>query len=108
MTSNSVDEELVTWNKILDEIRGDSELLIKDLLEGVRYVAASGVLVIALGLYVLFIGLRYGNVDDPVFLLGMILAPGSNFVMGAYNINKYMQLRGRYSRLFELQKQLKK
>ena len=107
MTSNSVDEELVTWNKILDEIRGDSELLIKDLLGGVRYVAASGVLVIALGLYVLFIGLRYGNVDDPVFLLGMILAPGSNFVMGAYNINKYMQLRGRYSRLFELQKQLK-
>jgi hypothetical protein len=108
MTSNSVDEELVTWNKILDEIRGDSELLIKDLLEGVRYVAASGVLVIALGLYVLFIGLRYGNVDDPVFLLGMILAPGSNFVMGAYNINKYMQLRGRYSRLYDLQKQLKK
>ena len=107
MTSNSIDEELVTWNNILDEIRGDSELLIKDLLEGVRYVAASGVLVIALGLYVLFIGLRYGNVDDPVFLLGMILAPGSNFVMGAYNINKYIQLRGRYSRLFELQKQLK-
>ena len=70
-------------------------------------MAASGVLVIALGLYVLFIGLRYGNVDDPVFLLGMILAPGSNFVMGAYNINKYIQLRGRYSRLFELQKQLK-
>ena len=107
MASNSVDEGLVTWNRILDEIRGDSELLIKDLLEGVRYVAAAGVLVIALGLYVLFIGLRYGNVDDPVFLLGMILAPGSNFVMGAYNINKYMQLRGRYSRLFELQKQLK-
>jgi len=108
MTSNSIDEELVTWNKILDEIRGDSELLIKDLLEGVRYVAAAGVLVIALGLYVLFIGLRYANLDDPVFLLGMILAPGSNFVVGAYNINKYIQLRGRYSRLFELQKQLKK
>ena len=108
MTSNIIDEELVTWNNILDEIRGDSELLIKDLLEGVRYVAASGVLVIALGLYVLFIGLRYGNVDDPVFLLGMILAPGSNFVVGVYNINKYIQLRGRYSRLYDLQKQLKK
>jgi len=107
MASNSIDEDLVTWNKILDEIRGDSELLIKDLLEGVRYVAAAGVLVIALGLYVLFIGLRYGNVDDPVFILGMILAPGSNLVVGAYNINKYMQLRGRYSRLYELQKQLK-
>jgi hypothetical protein len=108
MASNSVDEELVTWNKILDEIRGDSELLIKDLLEGVRYVAAAGVLVIALGLYVLFIGLRYGNLDDPVFILGMILAPGSNFVVGAYNINKYIQLRGRYSRLYDLQKRLKK
>jgi len=108
MTSDSIDEELVTWKNILDEIRGDSEQLIKDLLEGVRYVAAAGVLVIALGLYVLFIGLRYGNLDDPMFLLAMVLAPGSNFVVGAYNINKYMQLRGRYNRLHELQKQLKK
>ena len=108
MTSKDIDEELISWNNILDEIKGDSELLINDLLEGVRYVAASGVLVIALGLYVLFIGLRYGNLDDPAFILGMILAPGSNFVVGAYNINKYMQLRGRYSRLYDLQKQLKK
>ena len=108
MDSDGIDEELVTWNRMLDEIRGDSELLVKDLLEGVKYVAAAGVLVIGLGLYVLFIGLRYGNLDDPVFILGMILAPGSNFVVGAYNINKYMQLRGRYSRLYDLQKQLKK
>jgi len=108
MTSNSIDEELVTWNNILDEIKGDSELLVKDLLEGIRYVAAAGVLVIALGLYVLFIGLRYGNLEDPVFILGMILAPGSNLVVGAYNINKYIQLRGRYSRLYDLQKKLKK
>ncbi len=108
MDSDSIDDELVTWNKILEEIRGDSELLIKDLLEGVRYVAAAGVLVIALGLYVLIIGLRYGNLEDPVFILGMMLAPGSNLVVGAYNINKYIQLRGRYSRLYDLQKQLKK
>ena len=31
-----------------------------------------------------------------------------NYALGAYNINKYMQLRGRYNRLHELQKQLKK
>jgi len=108
MTSDSIDEELVTWSRILDEIKGDSELLVKDLLDGIRYVAAAGVLVIALGLYVLFIGLRYGRLDDPVFILGMVLAPGSNFVVGAYNINKYIQLRGRYSRLYDLQKLLKK
>ncbi len=108
MASDGIDEELVTWNNILDEIRGDSEMLVKDLLEGVRYVAAAGVLVIALGLYVLYIGLRYGNLDDPVFILGMLLAPGSNLVVGAYNINKYIQLRGRYGRLYDLQKQLKK
>jgi len=108
MTSDSIDEELVTWNRILDEIKGDSELLVKDLLEGIRYVAAAGVLVVALGLYVLFIGLRYGHLDDPLFILGMVLAPGTNFVVGVYNINKYVQLRGRYSRLYDLQKQLKK
>lgn len=71
-------------------------------------MAAAGVLVIALGLYVLLIGLCYGSVDDLVSILGMILVPGSNFVIGLYNINKYIQMRGRYSRLYEPQKQLKK
>jgi hypothetical protein len=108
MAKKDVDEELVNWNTILEGIIDDSETLVKDLLSGVTYVGAAGVLVIALGVYVLFIGLRYGNLDDPLFILAMIIAPGSNLIVGLFNIHKYIELRSRYSRLFDLHKKLKK
>ena len=108
MAKKDMDEELVNWNTILEGIIDDSETLVGDLLSGVTYVGAAGVLVIALGIYVLFIGLRYGNVDDPLFILVMILAPGSNLIVGLFNIHKYIELRSRYSRLFDLRKKLKK
>jgi len=103
-----IDKKLVEWNTILDEIKGESELLVIDLLEGIKYVAAAGVLVILLGAYVLYMGLRLGNTGDPMFILAMILAPGSNFVVGLLNLNKYFQLRGRYGRLYDIQHKLKK
>ena len=107
MDENNIDKKLIEWNTILDEIMEESELLVKDLLDGIRYVAAAGILVICLGAYVLYIGLRIGDTSDPMFILTMILAPGSNFIVGLYNLNKYIQLRGRYSRLFDMQTKLK-
>ena len=71
-------------------------------------VAASGILVISLGLYVLFIGVRYGDTGDPYFLmliLGSFLCP---LIVGVYNLNKYIQLKARYTRLSDLYDQLKK
>lgn len=108
MAENNIDEKLIEWNTILEEIRGESEQLVKDLLEGIKYVAAAGILVILLGAYVLYIGLRIGDTSDPMFILVMIIAPGSNFIVGLYNLNKYVQLRGRYSRLYDIQSKLKK
>jgi hypothetical protein len=108
MEKNNIDETLIEWNTILEEIRGESELLIKDLSASVNYVATAGILVILLGAYVLYNGLTYGKTDTPFFILGLIIVPGSNFVIGLINLNKYLQLRGRYSRLFEIQNKLKK
>jgi hypothetical protein len=108
MVEDNIDKKLVDWNKILDEIVGESEFFVKDLLDAIKYVAAAGILVICLGAYILYIGLRIGNTNDPWFILMMILAPGSNFVVGLYNLNKYFQLRDRYSRLYDVQKNLKK
>lgn len=105
---NKINEELVTWKIILDEIRGESELLVRDLLEGINYVAAAGLLMMIFGGYLLFIGVRYGNTDDPLFLVLLILTSGSSLVTGLYNLNKYLQLRSRYSRLFDIQEKLKK
>ena len=108
MTENNIDEKLTSWDNILEEIRGESELLVLDLLEGVRYVAASGVLLLVLGAYVLFIGLHYGRTDDPLFILLLFLTMGPTLILGVFNLNKYLQLRGRYSRLFDIQNKLKK
>ena len=67
MDENNIDERLITWDKILGEIVDDTELMIHDLLSGIAYVGASGVLVIVLGAYVLFVGLKYGNTSDLMF-----------------------------------------
>jgi hypothetical protein len=105
---DDIDERIITWDSILKEVIINSEQLVKDLLEGIKYIAAAGILIIALGSYVLFIGLRYGKTDDPIFLLIMIIVPGSNFLLGLFNLHKYIQLRSRYSRLFDIQKEIKK
>ena len=103
-----IDEKLITWDEILGEIKVNSSNLIEDLLEGIKYIAAAGILLICLGSYVLFNGLRYGNISDPAYVLMLVMAPGSNFVLGLYNLYKYFQLRSMYRRLFDLQTQLKK
>ena len=108
MDENNIDEKLITWNTILDEIRIDTELMIHDLLAGIAYVAASGILVLVLGVYVLFIGLRYGNTGDPLFFAFLVISSGLSFVVGLYNLNRYVQLRARYIRLSDLQDKLKK
>jgi hypothetical protein len=106
--SDDIDERIITWDSILKEVIINSEQLVKDLLEGIKYIAAAGILIIALGSYVLFIGLRYGKTDDPIFLFVMIVVPGSNFLLGLFNLHKYIQLRSKYSRLFDIQKEIKK
>jgi len=108
MDENNIDEKLITWNTILDEIRIDTDLLIHDLLSGISYVAASGVLVIVLGIYVLFIGLKYGNTQDPMFNIVLAVATIPSFLIGLFNLNRYVQLRARYIRLSDLQHKLKK
>jgi len=108
MDENNIDEKLITWNKVLDEIRIDTELMVHDLLSGIAYVAASGILVIALGLYVLFVGLKYGNTNEPMFVVGLAIASIPSFIIGIINLNRYVQLRARYIRLSDLQDKLKK
>ena len=108
MEENNIDEKLMTWDKILGEIIDDTELMIHDLLSGIAYVGASGVLVIVLGAYVLFVGLKYGNTSDPIFNIVLAVASLPSFIIGLINLNRYIQLRARYIRLSDLKKRLKK
>lgn len=67
MEKKDLDRELMSWNRIFEELLVDARDLTKDLLDGIRYVGASGVVVIALGLYVLIHDIRHTRVQDPLF-----------------------------------------
>jgi uncharacterized membrane protein HdeD (DUF308 family) len=102
----NIDERLVKWNSILRELVVDVRELNRDLQESIRYVGGAGVLVISLGLMVLFFTVRYASVQDPVYWAILALTTGLNLVVGFFNIHRYLLLRGKYSRLNELQREL--
>jgi len=107
MVKNDVDERLTRWNEIFDELLIDAGNLSRDLLSGINYVGASGVLVIALGFVVLYYNIRTASLEDPLFWVMLVLTVGSNFVLGLYNIMKFLQLKRKYSRLSDMQVRMK-
>ena len=106
MESN-IDERLVKWDSILRELVVDVRELNRDLQESIRYVGAAGVVVIALGLMALFFTLRYASIQDPLLWVILALTTGSTLVVGFFNIHRYLLLRFKYSRLSELERDLK-
>jgi hypothetical protein len=52
-----VEEKLIKWNDIFEELLIDSRTLVKDLSEGINYIAASALIVIVIGGAALFVGL---------------------------------------------------
>ena len=107
MAKNNVDERLVKWDSILRELVVDVRELNRDLQESIRYVGGAGVVVISLGLMVLFFTIRYATIQDPLLWAILALTTGSTFVVGFFNIHKYLLLRWKYSRLSDLERELK-
>jgi hypothetical protein len=103
----NIDERLVKWDRILRELVVDVRELNRDLQESIRYVGGAGVLVIALGLMVLLFTIRYATIQDPLLWAILALTTGSTLVVGFLNIHKYLLLRWKYSRLSELERELK-
>jgi hypothetical protein len=102
----NIDDRLVKWDSILRELVVDVRELNRDLQESIRYVGGAGVLVIALGLMVLLFTIRYATIQDPLLWAILALTTGSTLIVGFFNIHKYLLLRGKYSRLNELQREL--
>jgi hypothetical protein len=103
----NIDERLVKWDGILRELVVDVRELNRDLQESIRYVGGAGVLVISLGLMVLYFTIRYATIQDPLFWAVLALTTGSTLIVGFYNIHRYLLLRWKYSRLSELERELK-
>ena len=62
---SSIEDEVVNWNRILQEVLTDTKSLVKDLLEGINYILGAGIVIIALGLTILYYNLRYVSINDP-------------------------------------------
>lgn len=106
MATNHIDEKLISWNRIFKELLINAQELTHDLLTGVSYVGASGVVMLALGVVVLFFLLQYAPVTDPLYWGLVSLATGSTCIVGALTLVKFLQLRRKYARLYRAQQEL--
>lgn len=105
MGNNNVDEKILKWSEIFESLIIDARMLTEDLLGSVNYVGASGVIVIALG----FVFLMY-NISQfwrgELFVFTVLICTGLDFFFGLWNIWKFLQLRRKYHKLYELQKEM--
>jgi len=98
-----VDEKLIKWNDIFEELVIDAKTLIKDLSEGINYIAISAFIVILMGGAALAIGLDRGETKYVAagFMIFCILS-----FNGAMTLRKWYKLKKRYNRLQSLQKEM--
>lgn len=103
----SVDEKLVNWNNIFEELVVDVQVLIKDLSESINYVVISAGILFAIGLAALAIGFDRGIRAEEIKYIaaGFIILSVTSF-NAVINFRKWYKLRKRYARLKSLQKQI--
>jgi len=98
-----VDEKLVKWNDIFEELLIDAKTLIKDLSEGINYIAVSALILMLIGGAALVVGLDRGEIKYVAagFIIFSICC-----INGTLTLRKWYKLKNRYNRLQSLQKQM--
>jgi len=103
----SVDEKLIKWNNIFEELTVDAQLLIKDLSEGINYIAISAGILFAIGLAALVIGFDRGiRTEEIKYIAAGFIILSVTTVNAVINFRKWYKLRKRYASLKALQKQI--
>ena len=102
-----VDEKLIKWNDVFQELLIDSKTLIKDLSEGINYIAISALILVGIGLAALVIGFDRGIRAEEIKYIaaGFIILSVTSF-NAAIQFRKWYTLRKRYARLKSLQEQI--
>ena len=100
-----VDEKLVKWNDIFEELLIDAKTLIKDLSEGINHIAISAIIVTMIGGAALIVGLDRG--ESKYVAVGFMIFCICSF-NGAMSLRKWYKLRSRYSRLQSLQRAMER
>ena len=102
-----VDEKLIKWNDVFQELLIDSKTLIKDLSEGINYIAISALILVGIGLAALLIGFDRGIRAEEIKYIaaGFIILSVTSF-NAAIQFRKWYILKKRYARLKSLQEQI--
>ena len=104
MENNDVDEKLIKWNDIFEELVIDVNTIIKDLSESITYIAIFGALLILLGGANVAAALLLGR-DSRIIGASVIIFITCT-VSGVIQLQKWYGLKQKYNRLNDLQREM--
>jgi len=102
-----IDQKLIRWNDIFGELLIDAKTLIKDLSEGINYVAISALMLVGIGSAALIIGLDRGmRTEEMKYIASGFMIFCITSFNGAITFRKWYTLKKRYTHLQSLQEQI--
>jgi len=104
MENNDVDEKLIKWNDIFEELVIDVNTILKDLSESINYIAIFGALLILLGGANVATALLLGR-DSKIIAYSVIIFITCT-VSGVTQLQKWYGLKLKYNRLNDLQREM--
>jgi membrane protein implicated in regulation of membrane protease activity len=101
---DGVDEKLVKWNEIFDELALDARGLIRDIRDMISYIAISTALMLMMGVAAVSIAVLR-QMDARYVAASLVIF--SVTAWNAYQLfRKWLDLRARYERLYSLQSKM--
>ena len=100
-------ESIVGLNSLIEELMRDASSLSRDLIEGVGAIGGAAVLLLAIAIIevmVILVNLWRG----PLYTMTWILVMIPMLIYGIRLLLKFFELRERYARLYEINKELEK
>ncbi len=104
MEENDVDEKLIKWNDIFEELVIDANSLINDLWDNINYIAILGVLLILLGGAAVAVAIIEGR--GTRILAASVIIFITCAVNGITQLQRWHSMRQKYSRLHSLRKEM--
>jgi len=102
MEKNDVDEKLIKWNDIFEELIIDAKTLVKDLSESINYIGVFAIIALFIGGAALAIGFDRGGKYIAVGFIIFSTCATSAIIQ----LWKWYRLRKRYNRLQSRMKEL--
>jgi hypothetical protein len=100
-------EKMMELNSLMEEMVRDASALSRDLIEVAGAIGGAAALLLTIVIIeILIILVNLGR--DPLFTGALILTSIPMLVYGIILLRKFFELRERYARLYEINKQLEK